>query len=181
VASSPRFPASLAKCLNTPEVTHRLSLWWSWCGPHLNCLFAMGRLLLGLWDHRPCVRGQSLGTSMAAEIIAFRKFSCLEVILTLFLTQAQAASPQPRAAQSAPSAPSPPTQSQSPPCSDAPPILKRGKQAAPPPCPDPPPAAPPSTGSVPTRSLTLIEKAREAAFEFSEKLPNFIWEEYMSR
>jgi hypothetical protein len=118
---------------------------------------------------------------MAAEIIAFRKFSCLEVILTLFLTQAQAASPQPRAAQSAPSAPSPPTQSQSPPCSDAPPILKRGKQAAPPPCPDPPPAAPPSTGSVPTRSLTLIEKAREAAFEFSEKLPNFICEEYMSR
>jgi hypothetical protein len=27
----------------------------------------------------------------------------------------------------------------------------------------------------------LIEKAREAAFEFSEKLPNFICEEYMSR
>jgi hypothetical protein len=54
-------------------------------------------------------------------------------------------------------------------------------QPAPPPCPDPPPAAPPSADSVPTRSLTLIERARQEAFEFSEKLPNFICEEFMSR
>jgi hypothetical protein len=46
------------------------------------------------------------------------------------------------------------------------------------------PASPPA-GSVSTRSLSpaesLIERAREAAFEFSEKLPNFICEEFMSR
>jgi hypothetical protein len=38
---------------------------------------------------------------------------------------------------------------------------------------------------MPTRSLNpseaLIERAREAAFEFSEKLPNFICQEIMSR
>ena len=100
--------------------------------------------------------------------------------------QAQASSPQSQP-QSAASAPPSPTQSQAqstPPCSDAP-ILKRGKQPALPPCPDPPPAASPPADSVPTRSLSpaesLIERAREAAFEFSEKLPNFICEEFMSR
>ena len=101
--------------------------------------------------------------------------------------QAQASSPQSQPAQSAASGPPPPTQSQAestPPCSDVP-TLKRGKQAARPPCPDPPPAASPPGDSVPTRSLSpaesLIERAREAAFEFSEKLPNFICEEFMSR
>jgi hypothetical protein len=72
-----------------------------------------------------------------------------------------------------------------PPCSDVPPTLKRGTQPAPPPCPDPPPAASRSADSVPTRSLTpsesLIERARGAAFQFSQKLPNFICQEFMSR
>ena len=84
--------------------------------------------------------------------------------------------------------PLPPTQSQAqstPPCSDVHPILKRGTQPALPPCPDPPPDASPPEDSVSTRSLSpaeaLIERAREAAFEFSEKLPNFICEEFMSR
>ena len=82
----------------------------------------------------------------------------------------------------------PPMQSQAqstPPCSDVHPILKRGTQPALPPCPDPPPAASPRADSVSTRSLSpaesLIERAREAAFEFSEKLPNFICQELMSR
>jgi hypothetical protein len=85
------------------------------------------------------------------------------------------------------SAPPSPTQSQAqsaPPCSDIP-VLKRGRQPTLPPCPDPPPAASPTADAAPTRSLSpaesLIERAREAAFEFSEKLPNFICEEIMSR
>jgi len=131
-----------------------------------------------------------------------RRFSRLEVLLALFLSasislnaqsavgQAQASSPQSQPAQSAASAPPPPTQSQAqstPPCSDGRPILKRGTQPALPPCPDPPPAAsaPAPADSVPARSLSpseaLIERAREAAFEFSEKLPNFICQEFMSR
>jgi hypothetical protein len=74
-----------------------------------------------------------------------------------------------------------------PPCSDAPPILKRGTQPALPPCPDPPPPTAPSrpAASAPTRSLTpsesLIERAREVAFQFSQKLPNFVCQEFMSR
>jgi hypothetical protein len=71
-----------------------------------------------------------------------------------------------------------------PPCSDPPPTLKRGTQPAPPPCPDPPLAAP-RADSVPTRSVTpaesLIERAREVAFQFSQKLPNFVCQEFMSR
>src|SRR5215831_14129925 len=70
-------------------------------------------------------------------------------------------------------APSLATQSQSqntPACSDAPPIMKRGKQPDLPPCPDPPLAPPPTADSTRTRSLSpseaLIERAREAAFEF---------------
>ena len=125
---------------------------------------------------------------MAAGMTAFESFICLEVTFALFL--AQASSPQSQPAQ-APSASPPATQSQSPPCSDAPPILKRGKQPALNPCPDqspaagPPTAGPPTAGpsadSVPTRSLSLIERARVAAFEFSEKLPNFICKEFMAR
>jgi hypothetical protein len=46
-------------------------------------------------------------------------------------------------------------------------------------------AAPPPADSTRTRSLSpseaLIERAREAAFEFSEKLPNFICQEFMAR
>ena len=79
-------------------------------------------------------------------------------------------------------APPPPTQSQAqstPPCSDVHPILKRSTEPALPPCPDPPPAASPARSVSPAESL--VERAREAAFEFSEKLPNFICQELMSR
>jgi hypothetical protein len=70
-------------------------------------------------------------------------------------------------------------QQSSPPCSDAPPTLKRNAQPAPPPCPDS------SPDETPTRSLTpseaLLERARAAAFQFSQKLPNFVCQEFMSR
>ena len=98
---------------------------------------------------------------------------------------------QAQPAQSAASAP-PPRQSQAQsqaqstlPCSSGRPILKRGTQPALPPCPDPPPDESPSAGYPPARSPSpsesLIERARDAAFEFSEKLPNYICEEFMSR
>jgi hypothetical protein len=115
-----------------------------------------------------------------------RRFTCL-VLLALFLSvpislHAQTAS-SPQSAQSAPSAQSQPQST--PPCSNGRPILKRGTQPTLPPCPDPPPDAPPAAASIPTRSLNpseaLIERARQAAFEFSEKLPNFICQEIMSR
>jgi hypothetical protein len=84
-----------------------------------------------------------------------------------------------------PSAAQSQAQSTTPPCSDVPPILQRGTQPALPPCPDPPPAASRPPDSAPTRSLTpseaLIERAREAAFQFSQKLPNFVCQEFMSR
>ena len=124
---------------------------------------------------------------MAPAATPFRRFGCLEVILALFLIQqtsvlgAQTPSPQSQPAQSAPSTPPPPTQSQEPPCSDVRPILKRGIQPPLPPCPDPPPVASPPANSAPTRSLPLIERAREAAFEFSQKLPDFICNEFMAR
>jgi hypothetical protein len=102
-------------------------------------------------------------------------------------TDAAGHSSQSQPAQSAASAPSPPTQSQAqstPTCSDVP-VLKHGRQPALPLCPDAPLAASPPADSVPTRSPSpaepLIERAREAAFEFSEKLPNFICEEVMKR
>jgi hypothetical protein len=80
-----------------------------------------------------------------------------------------------------PSAAQSPAQS-TPPCSDVPPILKRGTQPALPPCPDPPPAAARPADSAPTRPAeSLIERAREAAFQFSQKLPNFVCQEFMSR
>jgi hypothetical protein len=104
------------------------------------------------------------------------------------VSQTRAASPQSQQpGQSASSASAPPPQSQpdTPACSQGRPIMKRGTQPALPPCPDPPPDASPSANSAPNRSLSpsesLIERARDAAFEFSEKLPNFICEEFMSR
>jgi hypothetical protein len=124
---------------------------------------------------------------MAAGATAFRRFGFYKLSLALFLTQqtsalgAQTPSPPSQPTQSAPSAPPPPTQSQDPPCSDVRPILKRGIQPPLPPCPDPPPVASHPADSVPTRSLSLIERARVAAFEFSEKLPNFICKEFMAR
>ena len=109
-----------------------------------------------------------------------RRSSCLkEVLLALVLNI-----PISLNAQSGSST----TQSQSqgtPACSNAPPILKRGRQPDLPPCPEPPVVAPPPADSTPTRSLSpseaLIERARAAAFEFSEKLPNFICKELMAR
>ena len=108
-----------------------------------------------------------------------RRSSCLKgVLLALVLSAPISLNAQ--------SASAPQSQSQSTPaCSDAPPILKRGKQPDLPPCPDPPPAASAPADSIRTRSLNpseaLIERAREAAFEFSENLPNFICQEVMAR
>ncbi len=123
-----------------------------------------------------------------------RRTRCLkEALLALVLSApisllAQSASPPQSQPAQSPSAPPPATQSQSqdtPACSDAPPILKRGKQPDLPPCPDPPPAASAPADSTHTRSQNpsapLIERAREAAFEFSQNLPNFICKEVMAR
>ncbi len=108
----------------------------------------------------------------------------------------QSSSPEGRgqSAGSAPPSASPlPSQSEAEneaPCASGRPILKRGKQPSLPPCPDPPPDAVPSASSsadssagvrAPNPKEPLIERAREVAFEFSEKLPNFICEEFMSR
>jgi hypothetical protein len=121
-----------------------------------------------------------------------RKSDCLKGLLLalvlstpISLNAQSGSSPQSPPAQS-PSAPPPTTQSQSTPaCSDGPPILKRGKQPDLPPCPDSPPAASASADSVRTRSASpseaLIERAGQAAFEFSENLPNFICHELMAR
>jgi hypothetical protein len=123
-----------------------------------------------------------------------RGFSCSALLAVLFLSapifmNAQgASSPQPQPGQSAASAPAAQSQGETTPCSDGPPILKRGRQQDLPPCPEPPlpppsPASPPAA-SVPTRPATpesLIDRARVAAFQFSEKLPNFICQEFMSR
>ena len=126
---------------------------------------------------------------MGVDVRSFdsgRRSSCLKgVVLALVLNPPISLNAQSGSSQSAPP---PATQSQSqstPACSNAPPILKRGKRPDLPPCPDPPVAAPPPADSTPTRSLSpseaLIERAREAAFEFSEKLPNFICQEFMAR
>jgi len=124
------------------------------------------------------------------SLYSSRRFiCCLEVLLALALTapiflHAQGGFQT----QSQPSA----TQSQgqsAPACApDVPPILKRGKQPDQPelpPCPDASPDATPAANSAPRRTLNpdapLIERAREAAFEFSQNLPNYICEEVMSR
>ena len=74
-------------------------------------------------------------------------------------------------------------------CSDVP-VLKHGRQPELPPCPDASPSSSTSTGSLPPNvtptaspdsTQPLIERAREAAFEYSEKLPNFMCEEFMKR
>jgi hypothetical protein len=117
-------------------------------------------------------------------------FTCLLVFVLSPLVSLNAqsgSSPQSQPAQSAP-APSSATQSQSqstPACSDAPPILKRGKQPDLPACPDPPPAVSAPVDSTGAHALNpsqaLIERARAAAFEFSANLPNFICKEVMAR
>jgi hypothetical protein len=119
---------------------------------------------------------------------SFRKFTCLLAFIfsaPISLHAQGASSPQSQPTQS-PSSPAAQSQSDgTPACSDAPPILKRGKQPDLPPCPDPPPAASAPANSTSTPSLNpsqaLIERARAAAFEFSENLPNFICKELMAR
>jgi len=122
------------------------------------------------------------------------KSSCLEVLVALLLSAPIAlsaqtgSSPQSQLGQSQAYAPQSQPQS-APACSDGRPVLKRGAQPSLPPCPDPPPNAPndapPPAASTPRRpqnpNQPLIERARDVAFEFSEKLPNFICEEVMSR
>ena len=68
-------------------------------------------------------------------------------------------------------------------CSNAPPISQRGEQPDLPPCPDAraSPDADSASGRSPYPTVPLIEQAREAAFEFADKLPNYICEEVMSR
>ena len=94
--------------------------------------------------------------------------SVLLALLVLPLSSA------PKAQSQAPIAPA---------CSNAPPISQRGEQPDLPPCPDA--QASPDADSTSGRSLnpaaSLIERAREAAFEFADKLPNYICEEFMSR
>jgi hypothetical protein len=122
------------------------------------------------------------------------RLNSLEVLLALSLSapislRAQSgSSPQSQPSPSSQSQSSPSTQSptpDTPACSNGRPILKRGTQPALPPCPDPPPDASTGSGSAPTRAPNpnepLIERARDAAFEFSEKLPDFICQEFMSR
>jgi hypothetical protein len=149
----------------------------------VGCIVSIGwEVKMGILDH----------TNDHSYFYWGRRFSCL-ALLAFFLSapismNAQSgSSPQSPPAQPAASAP-PASQSQAqstPPCSNAPPILKRGRQPDLPPCPEPPPDAPPPADSVRPRSLNpaepLIERARDAAFEFSEKLPNFICEEFMAR
>jgi hypothetical protein len=74
-----------------------------------------------------------------------------------------------------------------PPCSNVP-TLKKSGQPDLPPCPDPPDeypgvADPADSATRPPLppSAPLIERAREAAFQFAKKLPNFICQEQMSR
>jgi len=71
----------------------------------------------------------------------------------------------------------------SPPCSNVP-TLKKSGQPTLPPCPEPEDESTPAeSGSRPSLPATapLLDRAREAAFEFSRKLPNFICQEQMAR
>src|SRR5215475_9092656 len=92
--------------------------------------------------------------------------SCLKGMLLALVLHApiylEAQSPSSRQAQptQSPSTPQPVTDSQSkstPACSDAPPILKRGKQPDLPPCPDPPLAVSAPADAIRTRSLSPVE------------------------
>ncbi|HUN90242.1 MAG TPA: hypothetical protein VMU28_15690 [Terriglobales bacterium] len=56
--------------------------------------------------------------------------------------------------------------------------MKRGSEAELPPCPD---AAPDTSPDSLPPSAPLIERARYVAFQFAQKLPNFVCEEYMAR
>jgi len=72
-----------------------------------------------------------------------------------------------------------------PPCSDEPPTLKRDAQPSLPPCPESSQddSGSSNSASIPSlpHSAPLIERARVAALQFSQKLPNFICQEFMAR
>ena len=109
---------------------------------------------------------------------------CVVALFALFLIAPLSLLAQ-SGSSSAPPATQTQSQDQSAPCSNAPPIMKRSTQPDLPPCPVPADESPSSTGSqripAPNPSAPLIEKARDAAYQFSQKLPNFICEEYMTR
>ena len=92
----------------------------------------------------------------------------LVLIAPISMNAQSGPSPQSQPAQSLPSTES--SVQNEPPCSRVPPIGQRGEQPELPPCPD-----------QPQGPASLIERARQAAFEFSEKLPDYICEELMSR
>ena len=62
-------------------------------------------------------------------------------------------------------------------------LFAQSQSAAPPPAAQTEPDAAPSGSSAeaPPATAPLIERARYAAFQFSQKLPNFICQEYMAR
>ena len=73
----------------------------------------------------------------------------------------------------------------SPPCDDGLPHVRPENAPKLPPCPEPldedsAPAKPSELPSLPSSTL-LIDRARVAALQFSQKLPNFICQEFMSR
>jgi len=73
-----------------------------------------------------------------------------------------------------------------PPCSNEPPTLKRDNQPTLPPCPEPSdeyPGVGDSAAPIPSLppSAPLIDRARVAALQFSQKLPNFVCQEFMAR
>jgi len=108
-----------------------------------------------------------------------QKFVCRGTLLALFLIASIVLRAQSGSSAQPPAAASQSQEQTKSPCSNAPPILKRGAQPDLPHCPDPAPDA--SSAPVPSPDAPLIERARYEAFQFSQKLPNFICEEDMAR
>src|SRR5579863_6147228 len=130
----------------------------------------------------------------ATALIALKDSGASQTVIEAMLAASSSKSAD-AAAQGAaqPRASAPPSQTQSPAqsapaCLDVP-VLKHGRQPDLPPCPDSSSGTsstePAPADTVPARPLSpaepLIERAREAAFEVSDKLPNFICEEFMKR
>ena len=123
---------------------------------------------------RPIVLDSKYGDSVKEFLLRHLRWLGLAgalVVFALAFTTAPA-----RAQSQAPSTP---------PCSDEPPTLKRDAQPSLPPCPEPPKddSGSADSASIPSlpHSAPLIERARVAALQFSQKLPNFICQEFMSR
>lgn len=133
---------------------------------------------MGILDSGPNPRNDHRSFYSGRRIAGLGALFSLFLIASISLTAQSGSSAQPPATQSQPQGQS------APPCSNAPPILKRGSQPDLPPCPEPPPEASAPADSVPLPAPSpdaLIERARYAALQFSQKLPNFICEEYMAR